>query len=764
MNFSDNSRVDKYSSRAIRVEVTLLRCVKYCAMSLILTGVLLVAFVSPSFAAVKAVQTYVDSTWSNVIYYVASLSGKYGQENGYDDVTVSITAVDEYTLYVNGVMIGSDNNWETVETYTPISINSNVINIAVKVVNHGRSEGNGLIVDIDTGSTDIIGTSTTIRKSELISGELKNVPIAWWTFDEKAKNDELGFGDNNWYIFDQTMFTQTNITRLMKRAMLGRIGNVNYSFSPAVEVITGYLHTNVDIGYTEGGGISLRRIEGENIALQKDSEAPDKKLTDGDLTLGYEYVSNPLNDTKYVDLGKIYRVNEMTLFTGREVNKYELRSIRGYSVEISLDRFRWEEVGVIHGIGESIGGKVNEGGYDNYSVEFPPEWARYLRYNITEVRIDMPMIGEMMVYGEGYILEGKYESPWINFDSPNTPKNFDTVEWEGIVPDGTSITIQTQTVNSLADTSEWSDPTQLQSFSFASPEPATSFRYRVNLESQVGTISPTLKNLSVKYSIVDQPVTYTDGYISEPAVGTVAMGADSTFVYTLSYNLAPGQNLKSLAISVPVRATLNYVYRPASDINLALDEVNTYSTIDTLYVTLADSLTSAGVDTLLISFNTTLYKSYHTFEAFLYNSTMNDGAGGIKVWENKDLGSNTVNVDKYLKEVLIDVKAFPKVLTPNNDNKNDFTVFEFTLAKVQTNVVIKVFNTDGSLVTVVCDEFMGPNKYSVETAAEAVNMPGYWAGKDEDGELVPPGIYVYQVIADTDEGGVIKGGTVVVAY
>jgi len=225
-------------------------------------------------------------------------------------------------------------------------------------------------------------------------------------------------------------------------------------------------------------------------------------------------------------------------------------------------------------------------------------------------------------------------------------------------------------------------------------------------------------------------------------------------------------NIKSLAISVPVRATLNYIKR--SGVNLALDEANTYSTIDTLYVTLANALTGTGIDTLFISFDTTLYKSSHTFDVFLYNSTGNDGAGGIKVWENTELGSNTVTIDEYLKEVLMDVKAVPKVLTPNNDNKNDFTVFEFTLAKVQTNVIIKVFNTDGSLATVVCDEFFTAGQYSAaKTLAgrdEAKGLLNSWDGKDEDGELVPPGIYIYQVIADTDEGDVIKGGTVVVAY
>lgn len=736
-------------------------------MSLIFTRFLLVAFVNPSFASVEEVQTYVESTWSNEIYYMASLSGKDGQENGYDDVTISITAVDEYTLYVNDVEIGSDKDWESVEEYT-VNIGADVINIGVKVINNGGGEGNGLIVDIDTGSTDRLGTSTRIRHSEEIAGEFRNIPIAWWTFDTEAK-EVLGFGDDDWYVFDETMFAKTSVTKFMRRAMLGGMGDVDYNFSPGVEIITGYLHTGVDIGYTEGGGIALRRIEGDNIALKKDSEAPDNRLTDGDLIGAHEYISNPLNDTKYVDLGRIYRVNKMTLFTGKEASRYKLKSLRGYAVEISLDKFRWEEVGVLHGIGEPDNeGKINVGGYDNYSVTFPVEWARYLRYNITEVRIDMPAIGQMMVFGEGYTLEGTYESPWIDFGNSTAYKNFDMVEWEGNVPDGTEITIQTQTVSSEADTSEWTNPTKSQSFSFDSPEPATHFRYRVNFKTQVGTRTPEFKNLSITYSIVDQPVTYADGYILEPIGGTVAMGADSTFVYALSYNLDTGQNIKSLAISVPVRSTLNYVYRPVTDEYLVIDENRTHSTIDTLYVTFVNAITDAGVDTLLISFNTMLYKSSHTFDVFLYNETMNDGAGGIKAWENKELGSNTVTVDKYLKKILMEVKAVPKVLTPNGDNKNDFTVFEFILAKVETNVMIKIFNTDGSLVFFK-EKLLVPGEYSAEKSAAttksvAKKLLGYWDGKDEDGELVPPGIYIYQVIADTDEGGVVEGGTVVVAY
>jgi flagellar hook assembly protein FlgD len=120
-----------------------------------------------------------------------------------------------------------------------------------------------------------------------------------------------------------------------------------------------------------------------------------------------------------------------------------------------------------------------------------------------------------------------------------------------------------------------------------------------------------------------------------------------------------------------------------------------------------------------------------------------------------------------LKGILDDVKANPKVFTPNNDNKNDFTVIEFTLAKVNTDITIKIFSPNGSLVTTILDdEYKDASDYRAMAGdiGGAREMPGYWDGTDEDGDLVPPGIYIYQVIADTDEGDVTEGGPVVVAY
>jgi hypothetical protein len=160
---------------------------------------------------------------------------------------------------------------------------------------------------------------------------------------------------------------------------------------------------------------------------------------------------------------------------------------------------------------------------------------------------------------------------------------------------------------------------------------------------------------------------------------------------------------------------------------------------------------------LLVYFRTSLLTNIHEFKAGVVNSTNNDGAGPIIVWENAD-APWLVSTNTIIEDMLIDVKANPKVLTPNKDGRNDFTVLEFVLAKTETKIIIKIFSTEGTLVRTLCDRTLSPRAYTDD------NSPGRWDGTNEDKDLVPPGIYVYQIIADTDGGEKVKTGTVVVAY
>ncbi|MBT4483508.1 MAG: hypothetical protein HOC71_07505 [Candidatus Latescibacteria bacterium] len=765
--------------------------------SLLVVGLMLGISASQSFADVKAIQDTTLTSWTNKIWYLAHVTGP---DAPYDDVTVYITAVDKFKLYINGERVsgkgpdewdGKDDDWSTVEEYKLPDSQIRSFVIGVEVVNSGTGIGNGIMMDIKAGS-DWLGTSIMKRRSHVneVDHSRTVYPSKWFYYDgfeDGVRKDitEVSWAEGaEWYKLkyntgkNETILDDTNVQKKLGEVLSGSMGDIDHIYDPNIKIVTGY-KGDVDLGSAEGGGIMLRRVEGQNLALGKPAE--EDKITDGDPTQTYfQYNQDPLGSTRYIDLEKVYRVNEMVIYTGgSDPNRWSFISVRGYSCEISLDKYRWEEVNVIHEIGIS---NEDEGGYDWASVTFPDEWARYLRFKITEPRIDFPAIGEVMVYGVGYNYEGEFESDWLDFGTPNVQKNFKSIIMDVDIKPGTHIKFQTKTgyydANDNLVESTWSSLYNAlgDTLELDSPEPSSMVKYRVMLETEDIKRSPILKSLTFSYSEVDQPVASADGFII-PA--SVPMAKDTTFVYTLSYLLNSGQNLKSIELSMPSYATLNYIYSTDLGDTVSIKGSPT-RTSDLLSLELENDLTDTNADgvadSLYISFNTKLLANIHNFDAWLYNSTnsgaklANDGAGGVKVWENRDMGTKTVMTSTITGSLLTNVRAIPKVFTPNNDGKNDFAVIEFVLSIIDVDLKIKIFNTRGSLVTTIYDDVCKSgdqfvlDKRNTASIGQAKTMPGYWDGTDEDGDLVPPGVYIYQVIADTDEGSKVESGTVVVGY
>ncbi len=437
------------------------------------------------------------TSWPATVYYFAHLSGPNAP---YDEVTLHVTAVDEYALYVNGNRIDderNDSNWQTVEEYT-ITVGVKDIVIAVEVTNHGTGNGNGLMIDIETG-TDRLGTTTLKRNAEEYDGSLNLFPVTWYYAGWDITQSPL-LGDE-WYKLNydpetgESILTDTNIFPLLPPVLPGKFNEtIDYTLFENTEVVTGYPgdFLFVDIGGTEGGGISLRSIEGENFAFGKSAEVTE--LTDGDISESfYRYTEDPIGSTMWIDLEHIYRINEMVLYTGgSDPNNWEKTSVRSWAMDISLDKFRWEEVGFIHEVGVT---NADKGGFNYSSITTQPEWTRYVRYRITDTRETFPAVGEIMVYGSGYALEGVYESPWLDLGEPDTPKTIGTISWDGDVPEGTSISIQTKSVNGY-----WSAEHTERSFVFDSPQPALQIKYRIKLSTENTYQTPILKSLAISYN------------------------------------------------------------------------------------------------------------------------------------------------------------------------------------------------------------------------------------------------------------------------
>ena len=52
----------------------------------------------------------------------------------------------------------------------------------------------------------------------------------------------------------------------------------------------------------------------------------------------------------------------------------------------------------------------------------------------------------------------------------------------------------------------------------------------------------------------------------------------------------------------------------------------------------------------------------------------------------------------------------------------------------------------------------------VPLAGRAVDLPVVWNSRDDDDDLVPPGVYIYRLVVDLDPDDEISVGVIGVAY
>ena len=124
--------------------------------------------------------------------------------------------------------------------------------------------------------------------------------------------------------------------------------------------------------------------------------------------------------------------------------------------------------------------------------------------------------------------------------------------------------------------------------------------------------------------------------------------------------------------------------------------------------------------------------------------------GGRVNGKDRTVSICTSRVGRYkVKEVsavttLTLFKVYPRVITPNGDGWNDEAYFEYANPK-RHSVVMRIYDIRGRVKRML---EVGGNESSFA-----------WDGKDENGDVVPSGIYIYQI-----EGkGEVINGTIVVA-
>ena len=435
---------------------------------------------------------------------------------------------------------------------------------------------------------------------------------------------------------------------------------------------------------------------------------------------------------------------------------------------------------------------------------FDPIKARYGRFQWTldPIGARTADISEMQLYGEGFQPEVSLTSDLIRLGGS---RNLLSIEWEAETPPGTQVLIQTRTGNELgeilhyykndgtevtedeygkllslfkgdivgeqvpgSDWSGWSEPyAHPQGSPITSPSPREFLTLQAILLSDDPAVSPLLRSIRLNYS---RPVAQSLlGEISPSQVDQ--LGVKRSFSYYVRPQFSsrdPG--FDELLLVAPSNMELDLVglyggriadfENAATDITgLALENVEIVATgRDSLHLRF-DAITPSGSTRILrLDFETALFLTGAILQASLRNS--GDTEGGS--WQRIDPGEalqqiadNTTTIVASVESSLLltEVKAHPQTFTPNGDGINENTAFSFKVLRVGDNSPIEVTVYD-----------LGGNRLRRIVEHRALSSGAYaiqWNGRNDAGDLVPPGLYCVRLSVDTDIAGTtVKDGTV----
>jgi len=570
----------------------------------------------------------------------------------------------------------------------------------------------------------------------------------------------------------------------------------DFASGPGVDTV------NVDIRSSPGEIILA--APNENFALNKSAEdggegySPENVL-DGNLTTFWATKSyQPLGVSIIVDL-EATRLIEQINILGHSTRF----RIRGYRISLSLDRSRWETVAE---------------NPDNPSQDvletIEATVARYIRVTIITIdEINAVFISEIQVFGAGYSAEGHYLSKVKDFE---TLTNIGKASWVEELPDaGTDITLQfrtdsigvvdeeivladtlsylsagsiipgselvtdasglfeyfkgfdydldyqagaiwrleTSTIDSgaviLVDYSLWgtwseeySDP---QGSLFQVSEPRQFLQYRANLlTTTINT--PRLQEISIVYSTTP---------VVEKALGNVSptevpIMQESTVSYL--FHLLYGSNalgVDTAAITTPSPARVQEV-RLDGNI-LSSSEYEDLTNKDRIKVAFDQTITADSVASLEIDFTTTLFLSENAYPSWIVSAITPENPQFVE----QDTATWTVSTTGIPAGPLISVQAKPNPFSPNGDGLFDETIISYFVAKIAQPqpVSIKIYDLNGDRVRDLRDQRDPAFFYEIA-----------WDGRDDSGDLVPPGLYIYQVRVKTDAGEEVSSRTVTVQY
>ncbi len=554
-----------------------------------------------------------------------------------------------------------------------------------------------------------------------------------------------------------------------------------------------------------GGGPYVRVSGVASYAITEDA----KTMVDADPATFREWVSVAIED-KFVtqsilqtnritiDLGGLFYVSRVRLFTpqdqsGHYPDKLDvLANPKGVQILDDVSGY-----GAAVGVGQRVF-RLPENTRDTIDVSFPLALARSVTLLLYRTSPKAVILAETEVYGEGYINGASYESNFIDLKEPAV---WGDIRWGGSKEPEARVWIQTRAGKDLEPNVYWrytGRGNELSQFNDQG-KPLDAAAYALLKPGEAGGITYDTDNWSFWSAPYD--------FVARSGTPVLSPGPNSVFQVRVDFfpTLREGGEVEYVefkATKLPLaEEVLGEIY-PA-EVPLGKQEQFTYAIRPTIraqhsgfdQVEIATPYGLGGIDAVRVGgvpveFTARVAEDSSRFLIqFPRHLRAVDSGGVIEVvfsapvlrystafdgWVRDterplelpqrinpgdaagELASEVLSVrTSFSDQLLGDLRVAPRTFTPNGDGVNEAVEFSFNLLQLTDAVPLKleIFDLSGRRQRVVHEEQQQSGRFKFS-----------WDGRDENRQVVPPGLYLYRLAVEAEKGEVQQSGTLSVLY
>ena len=539
--------------------------------------------------------------------------------------------------------------------------------------------------------------------------------------------------------------------------------------------------TQVEV-WTMGDNISLGALERGGEIVGYGNLGAEKLTVDGEWGSFWSVeVGFSLNDPAvvfqdphrniYFDLGTWYWVNRAAIVFG---DRYS-QAFPNYAIGLSDGRRAPD--GSLSYVALTARGLEGGEGTAQRSIlfqdnVFPLTKARYFRMDYTLIKGSArPAIREIQLYGRGFLPEVSLTSEPIELG--RTARILSSMQWTANAPPGTQVRIRTRSGNQLdqniryfsstgqevneakyrkllsfqrgdstitivpgPDWSPWSPPYSLPGAPITSPSPHRYVMIEAILRSDDPDAAALLHSLRLG---LDAPL--ASQILGEITPSRTRRGQPQTFTLLLRPAFRDGNSgFDQVLVELPPGAHMDLIDGAVGAEQYGRDQLKRLPTgADSLWVRLPAPV-AQGQDLVSLRFSGALYLVSNAFAV-----QVGRGRGADPVWQRVDASRGLTVFTPFTKAVLGKVVASSNPFTPNGDGINDVVELVFPVFQVQgaKALILEVYGLEGESVQRI--------ERAAAIAAGVQRLT--WDGRDRQGRLLPPGLYLCRVGVEVDAEG-----------